>query len=478
MNRRDVLRLLSQTTGAALAHQALVPSRLRAQISRPDWSRFNNLLEGRVTIRDATDYETRRRALVWNAIKPERFPAAIIHASSDTDVREAVRFARQHNLKVAVRGGGHNWHNVALREGGLLIDLSGLNQVAVDVAGKKAIAQPGVTGAALIGKLAPYGLAFPVANAAQVGLSGFLLNGGLGRNYRVWGPACASVEAIDMVDAQGELIRADNRQNQELFWAARGAGPGFFGVVTRFSLKLHAMPRAMMRTAASYALDDSDKLAAWLSDLEPLAPPAHVNCSLAGGVWRINAIAFSNSSSEGRDVLRPFENEPAGLRALTKNLYQPMSVEAVFGSPIQAFQPGPRYLGDSMVSNASPRDLMTAVRDVARTAPPGSAFAFVSLARPDGARLPDMAFSLTAAKYVHAHGLWKDPAQDAINVDWVRRTVAAVEPLRAGRYVGEADLAASPTRVDDCFSSAAWDQLRRLKKTYDPDDVFFSYFTN
>jgi len=216
-------------------------------------------------------------------------------------------------------------------------------------------------------------------------------------------------------------------------------------------------------------------MAAWLTQLGPLAPPVQVNCSLANGAWRIVAVAFTDTVSDGRDALQPLETQPASLTALTKNLYQEVSVEALIGSPNDPFEEGPRYIGDTMWSDASPRDLVAAVRDATLTAPPGSAISFISLLRPAEPRQPDMAFSMSASTYVHAHGIWNDRSLDAVNHAWVRSTIASLEPLKKGYYVGEANLSIAPERAKQCFSPAAWEKLIQLKRKYDPEDVFFSY---
>jgi FAD/FMN-containing dehydrogenase len=477
LNRRELLRLAALTSGG-LFSAARRDTRRGGQRSGPDWTVLRNRIRGQVIAGDGADYERQRRAMVWNAVKPDRFPAAIVRAASAADVRAAVGFARQHDLKVAVRGGGHNWHNGAIRHGGLLLDLSRLQEVTVDAGRRHAVVEPGVMGAVLMGSLAPHWLAFPVANSRQVGMSGFLLNGGLGRNYRVWGPSCASIDAVDLVDARGQSLHATATQNADWFWAVRGAGPGFFGVVTRFYLNVSPLPRALLRSTLTCSREDSDRLAAWLDQLRPFPPPVHWNCSFVNRAWRIAAIAFTDTVADGRAALEPLEALPAGLPALSSSLYQESSVENIFGSATAAFAEGPRYLGDTMVSNASLGDLVAAVGDATRTAPPGSAISFFDLSRPRGSRLPDMAFSMSGATYVHVHGAWRDPALDAVNHAWVRSTVASLEPLRTGYYVGEADLSIAPHRARQCFSPAAWARLTRLKREHDPEDVFFSYLTS
>src|SRR5262245_35966530 len=145
-------------------------------------------LDGSVAWRGDRDYERISRRMLWNAWKPARFPGLIVCAASEHDVAAAVPFARSRGLKVAVRAGGHSWCGSPLREGGLLLDLSRLREVAIDSVARTATIQPGVSSRELTSALAEHELAFPVGHCGRVGLSGFLLSGGLGWNSGVWAP--------------------------------------------------------------------------------------------------------------------------------------------------------------------------------------------------------------------------------------------------------------------------------------------------
>jgi len=134
----------------------------------------------------------------------------------------------------------------------MLLDLSQLREVSIDPTSRTATLQPGVTSRELASALAEHELAFPVGHCGHVGLSGFLLSGGLGWNAGVWGPACLSITGVEVVTADGQLTWADEGRNAELFWAARGAGPGLCAVVTRFHLKLYPLPKAIVSSTYVY----------------------------------------------------------------------------------------------------------------------------------------------------------------------------------------------------------------------------------
>lgn len=475
IDRRSLVRRFGATCAALLAS----PKSLFLQLARPasqslDFTMLQRRIRGRVTSRDNLEYESLRQGAVWNRRVPARFPLAIVQARSAADVREVVRFAGHQGLQVAIRGAGHNWHNPVLQQGGLLLDLSGLKELHVDAAKRTAAVQPGINGAALMGQLAPHGLAFPIGHEPRVPMSGYLLNGGLGWNYRVWGPACASVTAIEMVDAQGQSLLADREHQADLFWAARGAGPGFFGVVTRFHIQAHPLPRAMMRSTLVYSIDDTEPLAAWLTQIVPLDPRAELICAFRDGRWYVTAVSFAASGVEAHRVLEPLEAAPVTLLATQKYLYENVDVEAVFGRFDAHFAPGPRYAGDTLWSNASPKELMLSVSSRLSTAPIGGAVELAWLSRPDNTARSDMAYSMHGSTYVHVHTLWDSAIADEAMVAWTHETIAALEPLASGYYVGESDLTLSSARARGCFSPDAWDRLARLKRRYDPDNRFHS----
>lgn len=475
IDRRELIRRLSAGMCTSLLAGRAVWATQSTSRRLPDWTRLQKAVRGRVVLRGSQTYEDIRQAMVWNAVKSERFPDAIVRVESHTDVVEAVRFARERDLKVGIRGGGHNWHNPALRQGGLLLDLSALNAVTVDSGRGQAIVQPGVSGAAFMADLAPRGFAFPIGHCPSVPMSGFLLNGGSGWNYRVWGPSCASVHAVDVVNARGEHIHATKDQNADLLWAARGAGPGFFGVITRFHLNLFRLPKVMLRSSLRYPTEDMDRVAAWLSRLVPFADPVELSCTCSSRGVQLNAVAFTNIVDDARKALAPLEAEPAPVTAVGKNLYQQSSVEQVFGASNTMFESGPRYGGDSGWSNASPDQLLAAVRDHVSAAPLGAVVQLVFFHGQPRPLLPDMASSMFGSTYVHAHTISKDASQDAANHTWLDRVIASLEPLKVGHYVGEADLTFAPGRVQQCFSPAAWTRLVSLKRKHDSSDLFFSY---
>src|ERR1700749_619173 len=170
---------------------------------------------------------------IFNARRPVTQPAAVLLAETPGDVAEGVRMARAKGWKVSVRSGGHSWAGWSVREDALLIDLGWMR--AVTLHGEIATANPAVKGGEeLTPFLARHGRLFTGGHCSSVGLGGFLLQGGQGWNSRRWGWGCENVVAIDVITADGELVRCSEHLNSDLYWAARGAGPGMFGAITRY----------------------------------------------------------------------------------------------------------------------------------------------------------------------------------------------------------------------------------------------------
>jgi FAD/FMN-containing dehydrogenase len=145
---------------------------------------------------------------VWNQLAPERRPDVIVRVASVPDVVAAVDFARGHGLRLAVRSGGHAWCGAALRDGGMLVDVANLDAIQIDGPRATAAIGPGAVSLDLAQRLARDRFAFPLGHCGSVRVGGYLLGGGVGWNAGAWGPACAGIEAVDVVTAEGRLLRA------------------------------------------------------------------------------------------------------------------------------------------------------------------------------------------------------------------------------------------------------------------------------
>jgi FAD/FMN-containing dehydrogenase len=179
--------------------------------------------------------------LIWNAAVQHR-PALIVRPESPRDVQEAIRVARDRGMRLSVLGGGHDWAGRAVRDGGLVIDMSGMRSVTVDTRARVATVGGGVIAADLIDAVAPYGLVAATGNCGGVGMAGLTLGGGYGPLNGRFGLAVDNLLSAEVVLADGRIVTADATHEPELFWALRGGG-GNFGVVTSMRVRLHPLDR-------------------------------------------------------------------------------------------------------------------------------------------------------------------------------------------------------------------------------------------
>ena len=435
--------------------------------------------QGEIHWRGDPGYEQARVGRVFNARRPDRFPAAVLCASSEADVIAGVKLAAQRCLKVSVRSGGHSWAAWSVRDEALLIDLGGMRQIDYDPASGIVSANPAVKGGA---ELTPFltarGRAFTGGHCPGVGIGGFLLQGGQGWNSRKYGWACEHVTAIDVVTADGELIRADEQQNSDLLWAARGAGPGFFGVITRFHLRTYARPAAMMHDTWMFELDELEPLLGWIDELlptlEPVVEPVIAATRLprpeGPPVLLLHTTAMCESPEEAERVLAPLAACPLAGREIAHDR-GPTTIE--LENVAQALQnpDDHRYAVDCTWTDARAGELAPLLRELWSELPTEHSFSIWygwAPSRP----LPDMAFSVEGRAYLATYAIWSDPAQDERHRSWVVGHTARLATLGKGVYLGDTDFTRRPDRF---LSDQHFARLQQIRARRDPDGRFCSY---
>ncbi|GAA3036908.1 FAD-binding oxidoreductase [Streptomyces glomeratus] len=448
--------------------------------------------EGVLLRRGDADYETSRASAVWNELKPDRYPDVIVKVACERDVPEVLGLARARGLQVAVRAGGHSWYGSSLRDGGVLLDLSGLDRWSIDAGSATATVQPGVIGSGFAMELARHGLAFPAGHCASVALGGYLLSGGLGWNSRLWGAGCAGIREITAVTADGEVLRCTEDEHPGLFWAARGAGPGFFAVVTGFRLRLRPRPTALATTSYVFPLEAVGPVARWAA-ATARELPANVELSFVLAtqdaframtgpqpkVVVVTATAFANSHPEALRALHPLRSCPLSERPLSRQLDTPTSLAALYDTSTGIWPEHHRYAADTLWSNEDHASLLVRLGEAFAGAPSGKSIVLapVSPVSQEDELLRNMAFSVLGASYAVPYAIWDDPAHDEANVRWLREAMGTVEPFGTGHYIGEADLTADPLRARRSFTPSDWERLRSLRAEYDPQGLFFSYLS-
>jgi FAD/FMN-containing dehydrogenase len=428
--------------------------------------------------RDHDGYEAARRAAVWNARTPERFPDRIVVARDEAEVVDAVRTARADGLPIGVRSGGHSWAGNHVRDGGLLLDLSQLDAIEIDADAMTASVGPGCRGDALVAALAERDLFFPAGHCPGVGLGGYLLQGGYGWNGRVHGPACMSVEAIDVVTAAGELVRADATQNADLLWAARGAGPGFFGVVTRFHLRLQPRPRVCANAVYTYPLDALEEVFTWAHAIAPRVPrtmelmlvihrdeQGEVEIAVTGPV-------LADSEEEAREACALLETCPARERAKLAVPYVRGQLDDLYAGVHAAYPDDHRYATDNMWTHAPVEQLLPGLRRIAETLPGAPSHMLWMNWGPGSSAAParpEMAYSMEDDTYIACYAVWQDPAEDADCVAWSTERMREMQGLASGIQLADENLGRRPARF---ASDASMARLDALRAEWDPEGLF------
>ena len=446
-------------------------------------------LAGRLVLRGGPGYEQARVGRIFNARRPDRFPKAVLLAEDDHDVITGVRLAAERGWTVTVRSGGHSWAAWSLRDDALLIDLGAMRDIAYEPATGVASARPAVSGGL---ELAPFlaerGRAFPGGHCASVGLGGFLLQGGQGWNGRARGWACQSVTGLDVVTADGKLVHADAEENPDLLWAARGAGPGFPGIVTRFYLQTYEAPRVMWHDTWTFRLDDTVKLLTWLHGVlpgldrrvEPVVAatrlpdvPLHDGTSRPGGtVLLLHTTVMAGSDADALARLAPLQDGPLAGRELGHVQGRTSVAEENLAQTAQNPE-GYRYAVDCTWSDAPAHVLAPMLRALWSELDTEHSFSiwYGWAPRRD---LPDMAFSVEADAYVATYAIYTEQADDERYRDWVHRRTADLAVHGAGVYLGDTDF----TRRQDRFlSDDAYGRLAAIRAERDPTGRFASYLT-
>jgi FAD/FMN-containing dehydrogenase len=441
-------------------------------------------------LRGEDGYEEARVGRVFNARRPDRYPAAILQVADAHDVAAGVRLAAERGWKVSVRSGGHSWAAWSLHDEALLLDLDALRTIEYDDATGIVRAGPATMGGR---ELAPFlaarGRAFPGGHCAGVAIGGFLLQGGQGWNSRARGWACESVVAVDVVTADGELVRADAEQNADLYWAARGAGPGFPGVVTRFHLQTYPAPAAMAHDTWAFHLNDAEEVVHWLHDLLPTLDrrvepvlaatrlpdvPLDAGVPHPGTVLLLHTTCMADSAEEVRDLLAVFADGPVVDRALG-HVGGPTSVVEENVAQTAQNPEGYRYAVDCAWTDAPAEVLAPLLLDIWRALDTEHSFSIWygwAPTRP----LPDMAFSVEANVYVATYLIHADAADDETYRSRVHTQTAAIAAAGgAGVYLGDTDFTRRPDRF---LSDAHFRRLEQIRDQRDPGRVFASYLVS
>jgi FAD/FMN-containing dehydrogenase len=440
---------------------------------------LQNRLQGSVLQSGDPGYDQARR--MWNG-RFDRRPALVARCASAQDVAAAVRFSREEGLGISVKGGGHSYSGNTVLDDSLLVDLSSLDSVTVDPDARRATAGGGARWSAVDEATQKHGLATTGGTVSTVGIAGFTLGGGSGWLARKHGLALDNLRSAEVVTADGQVLRADENENADLFWALRG-GSGNFGVVTSFEYALHPVGPQVLAGQVFYPFHQAPELLRFYRDYFREAPD-QVMCypfflrvppielfpeNFHGELALDFVIAYAGPVEEAEGHLRPFRELGGSFLDLVAP--QPyLTLQQSFDAGMPA---GNRWFSRSQQMDELSDDAIdTLVRSLEPF--PGE-FTVVYLGPHDGAigRVPADATAYphrSSAHELHVFPGWLDPSQDAANIAWGKKVHDAMSPFGNGRvYVnllGDMETGRVPEAYRENF-----DRLRELKAKWDPDNV-------
>ncbi|MDT5010349.1 MAG: hypothetical protein QOH57_1966 [Mycobacterium sp.] len=434
-----------------------------------------------IYFRGAEDYDDARRATVWNGLVPDRFPDVIVHAHTVDDVVAAIRYAGAHGHRVGVCSGGHSWAANHLRDGGLLLDVSRLDQCTVDTERMTAQVGPGKVASVFASELDSQNLFFPAGHCEGIRLGGYLLQGGYGWNSRVIGMACESVLGVQVVTADGDHIYCDADHHPDLYWAARGSGTGFFGVVTSFTLQLHRRPSVLGTCMYMYPIELADEVFTWgraisqeiddSVELQILTSRSFPGIGLDHPGIVIACPVFADSDEQAMKALAPLTTFPSADQAIINLPYAPTTLQNWYATIMTNYPEGHRFVADNMFTSAPAEKLLPGIGKIIETMPPHPSH-FIFTGWGVSANRADLVCGLEDEIYMALYTAWRDPADDEIYRDWPGASMAAMSHLATGIALADENLGRRPARF---ITAPHMARLASVRAHYDPDRRFHSW---
>jgi FAD/FMN-containing dehydrogenase len=440
---------------------------------------------GQLITADHTDYDAARA--VWNGAIDRR-PRLIARCGGTADVVAAVRFARDHELEIAVRGGGHNVAGTAVCDDGIVIDLSAMRAVWVDRSLRTARVQGGALWGDVDHETQAHGLVTTGGIIGHTGVAGLTLGGGLGFLMRKHGLAVDNLVAAEVVTAQGSVVRASTHEHPDLFWALRGGG-GNFGVVTSFEFALHSLGPTVMAGPVFWAADDTVDVLRFYRDFVANAPDELGSVVRLGTVpplpgipenlhWR-PALAvgccYAGAVDEGERALRALRQFGTPL----VDLLAPTPYVALQGALDDTVRHGWHYYWKSTNLAGLSDNAIAAIADHAYRAGSPRSYAAVFHLGGAVARVPHDATAYAGRDVAHniiIDAVWlpgESAEHAAAETAWARRFLQALQPHGAGGvYVNFLDADDDAGRILQAYGDRTYRRLAEVKAKYDPDNAF------
>jgi FAD/FMN-containing dehydrogenase len=436
---------------------------------------LRNDFRGTVIGPEDAEYD-RARTVFYGGV--DRHPAVIIRPLDAEEVARIVSLARETGMELAVRSGGHSTAGHSVSEGGIVLDLSNMKDLQIDVKGRTAWAETGLTAGEVTTAAAAHGLAIGFGDTGSVGIGGITLGGGVGYLVRKHGLTIDNLLAAEVVTADGQILQVDEKNHADLFWAIRGGG-GNFGVVTRFKFRLNELPSivggmlilpATPETIAGF-IAESEAAPEELSSIANVmfAPPMPFLPPEVHGKLIIFAImVYAGETEAGQRTLAPFR----ALATPLADMLKPMSYPEIYQPEEGEYHPV--AAARTMFVDSIDRSVAETIINHLQASSAAMSVAQLRVLGGAMARVPADATAFAHRKsriMVNVAALYERPEDKAKYEAWATDFAAALQQSDKGLYVnflsdeGEA-------RVRAAYPGSTWDRLASVKARYDPENLF------
>jgi len=452
----------------------------KAILSKQNLQYLKEQFSGQLITPESNIYHDARK--VWNGMI-DRYPALIARCLGKSDVINAINFARDHDLPIAVRGGGHNVSGSAVNDNGLVIDLTNMNEVFVDKQNKTVRAMAGATLGDIDRETQKDGLVTPLGIVSKTGIAGLTLNGGIGHLRRKYGLSCDNIKSVEIVTSKGEFLFVDEKNNSDLYWAIRGGG-GNFGVVLSFEYQLYDLESDIYGIFSWYP---EDRITDGIHRFEEFTKTASDDISL---------VAFTAFIPKTDDFPRDQWSKPAfvilgchsgelskapnDLKSLVEyaepviNMSGPMPYNNLQTLLDEEYPDGRRYYWKSVFIDEIDDEIIDLIIKSGDDSP--SELSTIDIWHLGGVikkiQPGETAFRHRDKPYMLTYEAnWNDPDDDEKNVEWVRQNISKARNLLItsggyGNFPGFNEDTSLTVFGDN------YEKLLQIKQKYDPENIF------
>src|SRR5215207_182667 len=444
-------------------------------MARQIGARLRAALNGRVITPDDAGYDEARTVFPGGI---DRRPALIVRVAEATDVSRVVGLARDGGLELAIRSGGHSGAGHSTTAGGIVLDLRGMKGLEIDVEGRTAWAETGLTASEYTAAVGAHGLATGFGDTGSVGIGGITLGGGVGYLVRKYGLTIDDLLAAEVVTADGELLRADAETHPDLFWAIRGGG-GNFGVATRFQFRLHPLGQVvggmLLLPASTDVLAEFIALAeaapeelSTIANVMPAPPLPFIPAEQHGQLIILGLMVYAGDVEDGQRAVAPFRSLATPLADLVK----PMAYPEIYPPEDPNYHPA--AVGHTMFLDRIDHNAAETILGHLESSDASLRVAQLRVLGGAMARVPVEATAFAhrrSAIMANVASFYDGPADKPVRQAWVSDFAAALGQEDTGAYVnflGDDGQA----RLRQAYPGRTWDRLAAVKARYDPTNLF------